>query len=285
MRRMGTAAGVWLVAAICFAQNPGSAPGYEHDRWVTQPADIVREFDAFTVSFDSDDDDTGDGRADVYRIPEWVAYEIKKFSGSVPSYPRPSKWFTDNGLFGDGIAPHDDSYRGEGDRWERGHLCMKNHAARISREADRNTHTLLNAAPQTPLLNGRIWKDLEIKTAKWADKYKRVWIVCGPIIRNGRPQAWIGDENAGELPVAVPSAFFKIVVRESDDPGRPHVLAFIYPNSESERVLPLRSPYNHSKFQKTVDEIERETGLDFLTSLDDDDENAVESVKAALDWD
>ncbi len=283
MRRIGTAAGIWLVAAIGFAQSPGSAPGYEHDRWVTQPTDIVREFEAFTVSFDSDDDDTGDGDADIYRIPEWVAYEIKEFSGSVPSYKRPD-WFTDDDLFDDGIAPHDDSYLGEGDRWERGHMCMKNHAARISREADKNTHTLLNAAPQSPLLNKKIWRNLEDKTAKWANKYKRVWIVCGPIIRNGRPRMWIGDEDAGELPVAVPNAFFKIVIRESEDSDRPHVLAFIYPNSESERVLPPRKPYNHSKFQKTVDEVERQTGIDFLTALDNDDENAVESVKAALDW-
>lgn len=272
---------LWLWAAACLGQGPGSAPGYDHDRWVTRPVDIQRKFEAFKVSFDGADDDTGDGVPDFNRIPEWVAYEIKRFEGRVPSHGRP-RWFTDDDLYAAGIAPVDASYVGVGERWNRGHLCMKHHAARISGEADRNTHILLNAAPQSALLNQRIWQDLEILTGNWADTYGRVWIVCGPIIGPNGPLMWIGRGVAPR--VAVPPAFFKIVVRESSDPKRPHVLAFIYPNSEDESVLPRKKPYDHSKFQTTVDEIERQTGLDLLTALDDDVEDAIESVKGALDW-
>ena len=43
--------------------------GFEHDKWDTKPKDIVTEFNAFTSSFDSADDDDGDEIADVWAIP------------------------------------------------------------------------------------------------------------------------------------------------------------------------------------------------------------------------
>lgn len=269
-----------LLSVLCAAEAP--IPGYQHDRWGTPKADIVRHFEAYTVSFDGADDDTGDGRADYRRIPEWVEYEIKRYDGEVPSYKRP-EWFTDKALHGQNIAPDDDSYRGQATRWNRGHMCMKNHAARIGATADRETHSLLNAAPQSALLNQGIWLDLEEKTGDWADRYGRVWIICGPILEHGTPRLWLGEGN--ELRVAVPTAFFKIVVRESNDPKRPLVLAFVYPNSESMRQLPpKRGPFDHKKFAVSVDAIERMTGLDFLTALEDPVETEIERQTILLLW-
>jgi len=282
--RKGLTIGLWgaLLCALCVAQDPAPTPGYEHTRWGAPKADIVRHFEAYTVSFDGPDDDTGDGVADYFRIPEWVAYEIKRHEGRVPSYKRP-EWFTDPALFRQRIAPNDDSYRGQATQWNRGHLCMKNHAARISRQADRDTHILLNAAPQSALLNQGIWLDLEERTGDWADRYGRVWIMCGPILEGGRSQRWIGEGD--ELRVAVPAAFFKIVVRESRDPKRPAVLAFIYPNSESTKVLaPKRGPFDHRKFAVSVDAIESRTGLDFLTMLDDPIESEIERIVELSIW-
>lgn len=271
-----------LLVTVSTSQNSDSPPQYEHARWGLPEADIVRTFEAYTVSFDSADDDTGDGRPDYFRIPEWVAYEIKRFEGRVPSHRRP-KWFTDEALFAQGIAPDDDSYRGQATQWNRGHLCMKNHAARIGASADRDTHSLLNAAPQSALLNQGIWLDLEEKTGDWADRYGRVWIICGPILEDGRPQQWIGEGD--ELRVAVPTAFFKIVVRESGDPKRPEVLAFIYPNSESTKELaPKRGPFDHQRFTVSVDAIESRTGLDFLTLLNDSIEAEIERVVERSIW-
>jgi DNA/RNA endonuclease G (NUC1) len=271
-----------LTSTLAVAQDPGSAPGYDHDKWVTTPVDIVRRFEAFTVSFDGNDDDDGDGDQDNWRIPQWVAYEIKHHNTPVPSFDRP-EWFTDQVLFQQKIAPNDDSYLGEATRWNRGHMCMKNHASRISAAADHNTHTLLNAVPQSARLNQGIWLDLEEMTGDWADDFGRVWIICGPILRNGRPRGWLGQGD--ELRVAIPGHCFKIVVRESSDPGRPNVLAFIYPNSESRRVLPDQGgPFNHRKFLRSVDDIEKATGLDFLTALDDAVEDDLERVKAQALW-
>lgn len=255
-------------------------PAYEHDKWQTSKPDILRKFNAYTVSFDGNDDDNCDGRPDNLRIPEWVAYEIRKFSGKLSRSTRPS-WFTDEKLFTQGIAPRDESYNGEATTWNRGHMCRKEHAARISKDADYNTHSLLNAVPQADLLNKGIWLDLEDKTAEWADRYERVWIICGSVFATkNTPTKWIGGKK--ELKVAVPDYCFKIVVRQSATAGKPEVLAFEYPNTNSKNVLRRKKPFDHSKFQVTVDKIEKDTGLDFLTVLKDDIEGEVEAQKAPI---
>ena len=64
-------------------------PTYDHDRWGTSPQDIVRQFRAYTVSFDSKDNDVAMG------VPEWVAHEIKPISQTLPAGPaRPSAWIS-----------------------------------------------------------------------------------------------------------------------------------------------------------------------------------------------
>ena len=44
-----------------------AAPSYEHDRWGTWPTDHVKEFRAYIVSFDTNDDDDRDGE---FELPE-----------------------------------------------------------------------------------------------------------------------------------------------------------------------------------------------------------------------
>ncbi len=53
-------------------------PTYEHDKWGTEPKDHMYEFAAYISSFDSKDDNDGNGTEDTWGIPERVSYEIKK---------------------------------------------------------------------------------------------------------------------------------------------------------------------------------------------------------------
>ena len=255
-------------------------PDYRHDRFDTEPKDIVRRFRAYTTSFDSDDDDNRDARADRWAIPEWVAYEMRRAPSDLGSVPtvRPSPWITDDALHDAGIAPKDGSYRGSG--YSRGHMCMKSHAWRLGADADWNTHTVLNACPQLQAMNNGVWKGLENKTAAWADRYGVVWIICGPIIFGSTPSKWISDP--GEIPVAVPDGFFKIVVKDSDIEAVLDVLAFILPMEGMGNY----SSSNHelTPYLTSVDIIEALTGLNFLTSLPDGTEEEVESVVHAQLW-
>jgi endonuclease G len=167
----------FLVTAFAFAQAPKQpetskpAPNnlawsYNHDKWKTGPTDIVQKWRAYTVSFDSDDDDNGDAQADRWGIPHWVAYQVKKHAPLPKGPERPSPWITDLALFAKGICPADESYHypktiKNRPPYDRGHMCAKFTAFRMGPEADWNTHTLVNACPQHSDLNQGIWEDLE----------------------------------------------------------------------------------------------------------------------------
>ena len=297
-------AGAAAVFAIVNAPNVGPdfkpivpAPGYEHDRWKTTPRDIVTEFRAYITSFDSADDNDGDGTPDKWAIPEWVSYEMRKLDGPLgPAPGRPSKWITIPELFQQGIAPSDDSYHFP-QAWrtanpdhplndfDRGHMCMKQHAFRLGADADWNTHTVLNACPQKKDLNSGIWQRLENQTAAWADEYGKVWIICGPVVFNHKPKLWLfGPEGEGddEVPVAIPDAFFKIVVKDREGSNVPDVLAFLFPQKGVD--------YSHSRDGEflphltSVDTIEALTGLDFFTVLPSAGQEAIEEMIAVELW-
>lgn len=261
---------------------------YEHDRWKTSCTGITREFAAFKSCFDDADDDNQDGSPDIWGVPEWVSYEMKKLDRRcIKTSQRPSKWFGDPSLVSQGIMPSDRSYAYPGsfvrkrkDWYSRGHLAMKMHAERIGYVEGWNTHTFFNAVPQRQLFNAGIWLDMEYLTAAWAQKYGAVWVVTGPVFADKAPYAHLGE--VGELPVAIPDALFKVVVKEGLRPGIPDVLAFIYP-----QVGPGYyggKPYNHLRYVTTVDEIEKLTGIDFFSLLPPELEKPLEREMADALW-
>ena len=158
---------------------------------------------------------------------------------------------------------------------------MKLIAARMGGDAEHNTHTLLNAVPQRNRFNGGIWLDLEYLTGAWAQRFGSVWVVTGPVVIDGKPSGFIGEQGKGEFQVAIPEALFKIVVKKSESSDIPDVLAFLYP-----QVGPgySREPYQHEKYLTSVDEIEALTGLNFLAALPDNVEEYVERQVAGTIW-
>ena len=267
-------------------------PSYDHTRLEIEPAESIREFRAFTVSFDSIDDDNGDGTADVLGIPQWVSQEVKRFEGEcVESGDRPRRWFSDLELIAEGTAPVDASYgyanpfrTFQQDWYVRGHLAMRFLAARMGTDAAWNTHTLLNAVPQRDGFNGGIWLDLEDLTGAWAQRFGAVWVMTGPIVVDQFPSGYIGEPERNELPVAIPDALYKIVVRDADEGAeQPYeVLAFIYPQVGAGYTL--RGEFDHTRFLTSVDEIEALTELDFFANLPGDVEESIEARVATDLW-
>lgn len=276
---------VFLLVVTLFVSAPYGlaqrSSRYDHDHWKTTPRDIVRTSEAFLVSFDSDDDNNRDRKADRWAIPEWVSYEVKKNTRRLGPAPERPGWTTDAALFRQRIAPGDASYHfaatvSPRPPYDRGHMCPKDTAFRISRAADAHTHTLLNACPQHEKLNGGIWKSLEQQIEKWADQSGSVWVICGPILNGKKVSRWLGE--TGEVPVAIPNAFYKIVIRKTANPKRPEVMAFIFKNE-----VP-RARDTFKRHLVSVDDIERQTGLDFLQSLSNADQQALERRKARAVW-
>lgn len=275
---------------------------YDHDKYGTYPYDLTREFAAYISSFDSGDDDDWDGYGDYHAGPEFVAYEIKRYphqnaSGQYlkPTTPdRPDKWFKHADLFflkteqsGISTTRIENSYLGVGNTWNRGHLAMKLHAARISQEADCNTHHYFNGLPQFSKFNKGIWQDLELLTGAWANKYGQVWVIAGPIYYPDRQIETIG--SAGEIPVSIPHAFFKIIIKESSNGNAPDILPFVYPNQDH----PLYKTgscsgddgYNHLAFITNTETIERLTGLVFFLNVDEEHWDTLWTVEPTQLWD
>lgn len=263
-------------------------PAYEHNRWKTPCKGITRDFAAFKSCFDDEDDDNKDGVSDIWGVPEWVSYEMRKINKKcLKTSARPGKWFGDEELIKSKIMPADASYAypkkflgSQRDWYSRGHLAMKMHAERLGAAEGWNTHTFYNAVPQRQLFNAGIWLDLEYLTAAWAQEYGAVWVITGPIFADRTAFARLGE--AGETPVAIPDALFKLVVKVGSSPERPDVLAFIYP-----QVGPGYyggKPYNHLRYLTTVDEVEKLTGIDFFSELPAAQETALEKMSAEQLW-
>ncbi len=250
-------------------------PNYNHNRWGIEPSDIVYNFAAYTTSYDSDDDNNGDGKADLWNIPEWVAFEIKARPDSMPKYNRPSPWLTDDKLYKKGMAASDATYAVSGtselkvvktnNRFVRGHMCPKNAADRLGEDAGYNTHTVLNAVPQLQAQNNGIWKYLEQNCTAWADEYEHIWVISGPAFFNQSPSMWLGQ--AGNVSAAVPDAIYKIVIRENmkSETGV-ETMAFLFPNI----IVSNNSRDDIPSYITSIKQIERVTKLTFLTALDED---------------
>ncbi len=250
----------------------------DHDKFITLPRDEVKKFRSFTTSMDSKGNDDNYGRGEANGTPKWVAYEIKIYNGvCIPTKSRPT-WKAQQKYVVNGIAPKDNSYvyskpfrNAHSDRYVRGHLQMKLIAERLGHDAAANTHTFLNAVPQRGKFNRGIWLDLEYITSAWAQKYKSIWVVTGPIYLDGLASGYLGEKN--EFRVAIPDALYKIVIKNNETTGIPYILAFIYPQLDAGYFT---KNYDQSRYLSTVDEIELLTALDFLTDLPKNIEKKVE---------
>jgi DNA/RNA endonuclease G (NUC1) len=272
------------------------ATDHDHRRVAPRTGSLTKAFTGYFASFDDADDDDGDGQRDLHLNPEFVVYELRgvgpdangDYAEPAVSIERPTRWYTSPELVPlvDTIAGVnnrrlDDSYRGAGTIWNRGHLAMSDHAQRISAEASCNTHNFWNASPQASDLNQGPWMHLENYSAAASNKYRSIWVITGPIFDPATPHLTIGDP--GELPVEIPDAFFKVLVHES--PSGIDTLAFIFeqPNALDDqgkavptsswvacsRAVSLGHVYDHRPQLVSIAQIEQRTGLRFFPDRTD----------------
>lgn len=268
------------MVAVAVGQPPMEpTQGYQHNRFGTYPPDHVVEFQAYISSFDTSDDDNEDGIGDLWGVPEWVAYELRAGTPQ-GAKSKPRSWRKVPDLPEDTPSPTDASYKNS--HYSRGHMCMRSHAHRLGSAANYHTYNVANACPQIQAFNGGHWLGLERLTGQWADRYGAVWIVCGPIFDDWdlASHKQIGDGN--EIRVAVPDAFFKIVVKDPSESGPPDVLAFIYRHDAN--LDDSGEDVDHTPFLKSVREVEEATGLDFFTALSPDVQDAIEGEAATSLW-
>ncbi len=196
-----------------------------------------------------------------WRIPNWVAWHLTAdhVDGDAP---RRNSFREDPDVPEPRANPSD--YKGSG--WSRGHMCPSGDN-KWNPRANHDTFLLTNLCPQDANLNSGLWNSIEMDCRKWARKYGDVFIVCGPLPL--RPPF----ETIGENRVAVPKAFFKIVLCLNKSPK---AFGFVVKNRSGEKKTNL--------YYNTVREVERLTNIDFFPLLPDSIEDQVENHADISEW-
>jgi endonuclease G len=204
------------------------------------------------------------GYSDALGNPVWVAYHVRDLARLPTPAARPDKFETDRRTAAR-VAPAD--YANSG--YDRGHLAPNYAiATRYGPVAQRETFLMSNITPQLHALNAGLWKELELKIAtSYPARYAEVWVITGPVF-GAAPKKLRGG-------VAVPEAFFLIVIDETE--GKLRTMAFVVPQEAATTDDPGR-------YLTSIDEIQRRTGLDFLTELEDVAEKQVEAQRASRVW-
>ena len=204
------------------------------------------------------------GYCETLENPVWVAYRVGDVARLESPAPRPGAFEVDARTVSR-VQPS--AYTNSG--YDRGHLAPNyGIATRYGPAAQRETFLMSNIVPQRHELNAGAWKELEMKIAtSYPGRFEEVWVLAGPVF-GARPKRLAGGTT-------VPEAFFMIMIDESD--GRIRTQAFLFPQ-ETPAGAPLE------RFVTTIDEIERRTGLDFLSELEDGAEDSLESRRAQGVW-
>jgi len=197
------------------------------------------------------------------KTPIWVIEHLtyEKATGTIPRY---DKFQADPDLEKGERAELSD-YKGSG--YDRGHMAP---AADMKwdMQAMEECFLLSNMVPQVGKgMNQGIWKNLEEKVRNWAIDRGELYVFTGPIYEGGIKEV-IGDSK-----IAVPSHLYKIAY----DPHRTEAIAFIMPNKTlNAKDIP--------KYIEKIRDIEEMTGLDFLSKLDKQVQNVIETRKPAVLW-
>lgn len=153
-------------------------------------------------------------------------------------------------------------YSGSG--YDRGHLCPAADMT-LNKTSMSESFYLSNMSPQQPSFNRGIWSKLESKVRDWVGEYGDLYVVSAGILTDK-----LGVIGADE--VTVPKSYYKVIYSEKNG-----MIALILPNQGSSQGL--------ETFVVSIDEVEKKTGIDFFSGLDDKVESQLESSVEISNWD
>ncbi|MCL2647102.1 MAG: DNA/RNA non-specific endonuclease [Phycisphaerales bacterium] len=148
-----------------------------------------------------------------------------------------------------------------GSGYDRGHMAPNSAIAKcFGEQAQTETFLLTNICPQAPALNQKVWEELEKRELVYAVRFGEVWVMDGPVFADASG----GTTHKLRSGIAVPAAFWKILLEdEGGGKGgeeRVHTFAVIMPQTVAGTEKP-------AQFATAIDNIEKETGLEFLWKL------------------
>ncbi len=177
---------------------------------------------------------------------EWTAHMLTRNRLEQPWHERPDRFERDPAVRGGSAAWADYLHSG----YDRGHLVPAADMA-WNEKAIRETFLMSNIAPQAHDFNQGIWRELEELARDWAKKYRKLYVITGPILH----QSVKGTIEKGHI--TIPGAYYKILLDLAEPEQK--AIAFLIPNRISYEPL-----YN---YVVSIDSLESLTGIDFFPEL------------------
>lgn len=198
---------------------------------------------------------------EAHEQAKWVSYTLTKAETS-RRYKRTDVFMPDPKVVTGSATAAD--YMGSG--YDRGHLAP---AADMgwSATAIAASFYYSNMSPQVPRFNRGIWKQLERKVRDWAIEFGTVYVVTGPVLTHGL-------KTIGPHQVAVPDYFYKVILEYGVSGVKG--IGFVLPNAGSKKAL--------RDYAVSIDTVEQITGIDFYSSLDDEQEAVIERTVCLDCW-
>ena len=203
------------------------------------------------------------GWSDVRVAPLWVIYRLDAKKDQY-RLKRP-EGFEQDWRSVEPLTPA--TYTGTG--YDRGHMAPNHAIASLyGKEAQQQTFLMTNIAPQRPNLNRKLWQRLEAAEMDvLLPQMGTMWVIDGPIYGDqvsylSTCQGWLVSLASLKMPscVAIPQSFYKILVVPGQQGQPTRMLAFIFPQE-------VRGDEPLDRYITTVEEIERQTGLNFFPNL------------------
>lgn len=196
---------------------------------------------------------------------EWVAYKLTEENLRKPRVKRAKIFNPDKAI--KGTSAYHSDYTRSG--YTRGHLAPAGDMA-FSEDAMRESFYMSNMSPQLKEFNGGIWRELEETVRAWAYDNDELYIISGPILKDGHIIKHIGRNE-----VSVPDLFYKIVL-DIKGPDK-KAIAFLMPNERSEKRI--------QEYIISIDELESLLDINFFADfLDSELEEELEKSRTAKGW-
>lgn len=162
----------------------------------------------------------------------------------------------------------DSTYKYDGFGYDRGHLAPSADF-RWSAKALSESYLYSNMSPQKAEFNRGAWGQLEDRIRGYLYRHPetQLYVVTGPELQGDLPVI-----ERGVNKVSIPKYYWKIAL----DLKNKKAIGFLMPNQEINYPL--------ATFSRSINDIEKETGIDFFSNLPDDIEEVLENQHNNEDW-